>query len=263
MVSSAEELPLDQLVELQTRIGAPYPDDYPVANFEGERLIMLDAVQYEFTRGWLGGGHHVVGNYTVSFYMGEGITNTPESWKMKAVMMPLDVVASMIHARRNRTIARINERYSQMNEIAKLSPYDRRERRIADMGESMWWVEKLRYGFVWLLMPAERRVSEIAFRARAGYEALVTVVAVKRYRLEKGSYPRDLEILVQDGYLKKVPSDAYSAGALVYRATDNDFILYSLGPNFTDDSGEPGRDEEGRPKLWGVDGDWVFWPVNR
>lgn len=262
IASSAEELPLDQLIELQTRIAAPCPDEYPVATFEGERLVMLDAVQYEFTRGWLGGGHHVVGSYTGTFYAVWGITNTPKNWKLRAAMMPLDVAASMIHARRNRTMAKINERYKRMNEIAKLSPYDRRERCIPDMGQSMGWVEKLRYGFVWLLTPAERRVSEIAFRARADYEALVTIVALKRYRLQKGGYPSDLKILVQAGYLKEIPSDPYSARALVYRTTDSDFILYSLGPNFADDGGEPGCDEEGRPKRWGAKGDMVFWPVS-
>jgi hypothetical protein len=257
-VLETHDLSLSQLGELQRQMAMLYVDGYPPANFEAELLVMLDTVQHGFTKGGLGGGHYLIGAYTEL-----KISNRPVSWLRRTMVMSLDVGTSMIHARRNRTVAKIDEQYSRMNEIARLSPYDRRERCIPDIGQNTGWVEKLRYGFVWLLMPAERRVSELAFRARTDYEALLTVLALKRYRLEKGSYPRDLESLVQDGYIKKVPSDAYSAGALVYRPTGDDFILYSLGLNFTDDGGDPGRDEEGRPKLWGVDGDAVFWPVNR
>ncbi len=257
-VLEAHELALSQLGELQHQMTMLYVDGYPPVDFEAERLVMLDTVQHVFTKGGLGGGHYLIGAYTEL-----RISNRPVGWLRRAMVMSLDVGTSMIHARRNRTVAKVNEWYDRMNKIARLSPYERRERRILNMGDSMGWVERLRYGWVRLLMPAERRVSELAFRARMDYEALVAILAMKRYRLEKGSYPRDLESLVQDGYIKEVPSDVYGAGALVYRSTGDDFILYSLGPNFTDDGGEPGRDEEGRPKLWGVDGDWVFWPVNR
>lgn len=256
-VLKTHDLSLYQLRELQNQMALSYADGYPLASFEGERLVMLDTVQHAFTHGGLGGGHYLIGAFTEL-----EISDRPVGWQQKVIVMSLDVGRSMIHARRNRTIAKINEWYDRMNEIGKLSPCERREHRILCMSDSMGWVERLRYGWVRLLMPAERRVSELAFRARAGYEALMTVVAVKRYQLEKGNYPADLKILVQDGYLKKVPSDPYSVGALVYRPTDEDFILYSLGPNFADDGGEPGRDEEGRTKLWAANGDMVFWPVD-
>jgi hypothetical protein len=114
---------------------------------------------------------------------------------------------------------------------------------------------------VYMLLPNERRVSELAFQMRAEHEALMTVVAVKRYRLEKGDYPPDLATLVREGYIDRLPMDPYSDGPLVYKVTSDGFILYSWGANFADDEGEPGRDEEDRPKLWGDKGDAIFWPV--
>ena len=253
---TASELSFSELTNLQARITSPYADGYPLADFEGERLVMLDTVQRVFTSGGLGGGHYLVGAYSKL-----EVSDPPVSWWRKAIVTCLDVGASAVHARRNRTIAKANEWYDRMSEIARLSPYERRERRILCMSESMGWVERLRYRLVRLLTPAERRVSELAFRARVEYEALVTVVAVKRYRLEKGSYPPDLEAVVHEGYLDKLPMDPYSDRALVYRLTDEGFALYSVGPDFTGDGGTPGRDLEDRPELWGDQGDAVFWPV--
>jgi len=180
---------------------------------------------------------------------------------MDVLTSPIGMALSMIHASRNKTVAKINQMYDRMNKTRTLSPYERRNRGIVCMTESMGRIEKLRYALVWLLTPDERKVSEFVFRARAEYEALVTVIALKRYRLEKGSYPLDLGTLVRDRCIAKLPMDPYSDAPLVYRPTSNDFTLYSVGRNFTDDGGEPGRDKEDRPKLWADKGDVVFWPV--
>ena len=50
--------------------------------------------------------------------------------------------------------------------------------------------------------------------------------------------------------------DSCSEGSLVYRQTEDDFILYSIGEDFIDNGGthcESGFGEDG--------GDYVFWPV--
>jgi len=47
---------------------------------------------------------------------------------------------------------------------------------------------------------------------------------------------------------------------LVYGKTDDNFVLYSVGPNFKDDGGEVVRDEKGRIKKWDDQGDAVLWP---
>jgi hypothetical protein len=58
-----------------------------------------------------------------------------------------------------------------------------------------------------------------------------------------------------------VPMDPYSDEPLVYRRTDRGFTLYSVGPDFADDGGEPGLNADGKPRLWADKGDTVFWPI--
>jgi len=110
-------------------------------------------------------------------------------------------------------------------------------------------------------MPAKDRVSEIAYRGKASYQATITVLALRRWRLEKNEYPANLDELVAAGYLKELPADPFSDKPLVYKKTGDDFTLYSVGCNFKDDGGESGKDSKGRPTKWRGNGDTVFWPV--
>jgi len=70
-----------------------------------------------------------------------------------------------------------------------------------------------------------------------------------------------LQELVKRGYLTELPMDPYSDKPLVYKKTDDGFLLYSVGVNFKDDSGQIARDDEGKIREYADEGDWVFWPV--
>jgi len=107
-----------------------------------------------------------------------------------------------------------------------------------------------------ILIPPMSRVIWISYRAPAFTDALSTTTAVLRYKEEKGKYPQNLQTLVTDGYLAELPIDPFSGNPLVYKVTDNNFILYSVAGNFKDDGGkhDPRWADEG-------DGDYVFWPV--
>jgi hypothetical protein len=111
-------------------------------------------------------------------------------------------------------------------------------------------------------MPALGRASRIAFRGRALHEAVVTILAIKRYHQEKGHYPLSLNELVSAGYIEQLPMDPYSDKPLVYHRIGDNFTLYSLGENFADDGGKV-VDEGNDRRRWGTDedGDRVFWPV--
>jgi len=76
-------------------------------------------------------------------------------------------------------------------------------------------------------------------RRDAQHRLLMTELAIRAYRLEKGANPERLEELVPE-YLARVPIDPYSdSGApLVYRRTNGEYLLYSLGPNREDDGGQ-------------------------
>ena len=90
---------------------------------------------------------------------------------------------------------------------------------------------------------------------------MVTVLAVLRYEKKTGEYPQGLDKLVEEGYLKDVPIDPFSDGPLVYRKTEDGFLLYSVGMNFIDDRGRQGKSRYGKARLWADNGDCVFWPV--
>ncbi len=61
--------------------------------------------------------------------------------------------------------------------------------------------------------------------------------ATRRYMLEHGSPPNSLDALVP-AYLVQLPDDPFGNGPLVYRRTNDGYLLYSVGANGVDDGGE-------------------------
>jgi RNA polymerase sigma factor (sigma-70 family) len=60
--------------------------------------------------------------------------------------------------------------------------------------------------------------------------------ALATYRGEHQRYPVKLDELTPE-YLAEVPSDLFSGKALIYRASENGYLLYSVGVNGRDDGG--------------------------
>jgi hypothetical protein len=99
-------------------------------------------------------------------------------------------------------------------------------------------------------------IARVRVQYDANMDALLTTLAIIRYKDEKDRFPSDLQELLSANYLSKLPMDPYSDEPLVYRQTGNNFMLYSLGQDFDDDGGlhsDWGWGERG--------GDYVFWPV--
>ncbi|MBP7051547.1 MAG: hypothetical protein KBE65_11075 [Phycisphaerae bacterium] len=256
-IVAAAPLSVSELSDLETRLLQVYPQGYLGVHFEGERLMTLDMVQYCFTSGGPGGGHRVAAGYVADLKAAVG--DSPPM--PDGIATSIGVGLSMFHASRNNTVAKVDRVNKRLRETTGLSPYERRAGGVEDLVKTVGGIEMYRYALVYTLLPAERRVSELTFQRRADYEALLTVIAAKRYCLEKGSYPPDLETLVRDAYLREVPMDPYSGAPLVYRRTTDGFILYSVGRDFIDNGGEPSRDKDGLVKPWRDNGDTVFWPV--
>lgn len=109
-----------------------------------------------------------------------------------------------------------------------------------------------------IIAPAISRTTEIDFRSKAEVQALITTLAALQFYNEKSRYPATLSQLVTEGYLKELPNDPFSNKPLVYRPTQQGFILYSFGADLDDDGG--------RYSKWGYGengGDQVFWPVEQ
>jgi hypothetical protein len=84
--------------------------------------------------------------------------------------------------------------------------------------------------------------SRVKQAASQAFDGLLRVaLALRAYRLERGTYPSDLAALVKAGYLKSLPADPFSADGkspFAYRRTPaGRYLLYSLGPDVRDDGG--------------------------
>jgi hypothetical protein len=249
-----------ELKQLQEQLLEIYPNGLPPADIESERLMFLDMVQRLFTDGGPGGGHLVPRQF-IDFERQTGNVNYSSEFEVYMIVVPY-VAVGMVHARRDETIAKGNEIYDKLSEIVKISPYERQMQKISS-DDIILALPQYRYFLIHYLTPAIDRVSEIRFQHKALQEATVTVLAMQRWRLEKNGYPADLDGLVTAGYLNELPMDPYSNQPLVYKRTDDDFVLYSVGPNFIDDGGESGKDKKGKVRLWADEGDWVFWPARK
>jgi hypothetical protein len=109
-----------------------------------------------------------------------------------------------------------------------------------------------------IFLPAADHLIELSWRSKAATDALITTLAVLRYKTDKGKLPDKLDLLVSKGYLKQLPMDPYSDKPLVYKKTCDNFTLYSLGVDFNDDSGARSNWGEGQKG-----GDRTFWPIER
>ncbi|MCX5637428.1 MAG: hypothetical protein NTX52_07015, partial [Planctomycetota bacterium] len=250
-IAGTKDLSSVDLKQLQQQLLQIYPQSFPLMNMEGERICFLDVVQHLFTEGGPGGGHLVPHKLT---YLGD-ITGSADEVRINMVRLPFYTAAAMVHAGRDETIAKGNEIYDRLGKLAKMSPY---EKHISDPNGVEGMIStlpKYRYFLIHLLMPAIDRVSEIAYRGKASHPATITVLALRRWRLEKNEYPADLDELVAGGYMKELPADPFSDKTLVYKRTGDDFTLYSVGPDFKDDDGESGKDSKGRARKWSDNGD--------
>ncbi len=250
-----------ELANLQRQVVALYSGRFPPIHLEAERLQILDTIQRVFTDGGPGGGHVALsGAMRLYDFMTPPRSQDDDS---ELVVIPVSAAMSLIHAGRTRTTAKTNWLFDEQAKLTKLSPYERRAARASGTGDLLGAVPEYRYALIHILAPALDRVAEIAFRGKALHEATLTVLALQRYRQEKGAYPASLDELKQAGYIDALPADPYGSGPLVYGSTGEHFTLYSVGSDFKDDGGTPGTDRKGNPQMWDMKtGDSVFWPVN-
>ncbi|MBA7616956.1 hypothetical protein ES703_24259 [subsurface metagenome] len=234
-------------------------EDFAVS-LEAEKLFVYDEIQRCFTEDRFGGGHLYlsrIGSFSEGHPYGldeilVGAIFSPQQWPRAAKVL-------FAHPGKKQTREMADRYYDFWGKLYHKTPGQIRAEGIDAEKEAMGIIE----GNVLLQIfsSAFARVNEIANRNKTEVYATVTLLALLRYEKDKGSYPNDLQQLITAGYLRQLPMDSFSDKPLVYKKTDDNFILYSIGPNFVDDGGKPGRDRKGRVKLWMDEGDVVFWPV--
>jgi hypothetical protein len=256
-IVGAKNLSSADLNRIQQQLVQIYPQGFPLVNMEDERLMFMDAVQHIFTKGGPGGGHLVPRGLQELQALG-GIDF---GGKGHVMSIYLCTPASMLQAGRDEMTDKGNEIYDCMEKHTRMSPYERHVSNSCDVNAMLSTLPEYRFLLIHVLMPAIDKASDQAYQGKALYHAAVTVLAIKRWRLEEDKYPEKLDELVAAGYLKDLPMDPFSDQPLVYKRTEDNFTLYSVGLNFKDDGGRVYRDEKGQVKKWADESDTVFWPV--
>lgn len=107
-------------------------------------------------------------------------------------------------------------------------------------------------------------------RAKAKAHALIAILAITRFKAVDNRFPNTLDELASAGYIQSVPMDPYSNKPLVYKVTDGNFKVYSVGEDFSDDGGviEVVNEARQEPGFRGTtivpyvhSPDIVYWPV--
>jgi hypothetical protein len=109
--------------------------------------------------------------------------------------------------------------------------------------------------FAALLIPNISKAAQTTTRNQNSINEALIACALERYRIANGSYPNALDALTPQ-FIEKLPHDIINGGPLKYRKTDNNFVLYSIGWNETDDGGTAALKKDGLPDP--DNGDWVW-----
>jgi hypothetical protein len=118
------------------------------------------------------------------------------------------------------------------------------------------WNHRLLSGV--LLESAESLLMGAAL-AQNGRNQAILACALERYRLAKGEFPENLEIL-RPQFADELPTDVISGKPMKYRRLEiGAFELYSVGWNEKDDGGKLALANDGKAPNPGA-GDWV-WPT--
>ena len=93
-----------------------------------------------------------------------------------------------------------------------------------------------------LMLPNFVKVQDAADRTEQTEHNLHVAFALAAFRADNGRYPATLDELAPK-YLAKIPGDLFSGQPLVYRLTDEGYLLYSVGVNEIDEEGQSKDDK--------------------
>jgi hypothetical protein len=88
-----------------------------------------------------------------------------------------------------------------------------------------------------LLLPAIEKVAQAETRTQAQLGCAIAAIACERYRQRFGKWPESLATIPKD-VLPKLPTDPYTGKRLLYKITADGPVVYTTGPDETDDGAE-------------------------
>jgi len=134
-----------------------------------------------------------------------------------------------------------------------------------------WWEDNLsdlsaetEITSVALLSKALSRIHSSFQVTIAAQDAGLLGMAIERYRLKFDSWPQSMEEL-KDEFLDRVPLDRVTGEPLIFKASDDGVIVYSVGGDLDDDGGNHNAKAIPLYSTYDdtADGDWVLWPIDR
>jgi hypothetical protein len=252
------------LKDLQVRLEELMAEDIYTINYKLERFLGLDFLQRCYTDNGRGSGHMIPGRTLELMSSIDGsYKSNDETWEKLEFGYYLAV--SIASANRRDMNRELNKFYDTLEQWKTKTPCQlHKENAELEMELENWSsLRRARYWPVPLLMPALDAINKTAYHHNMYVDAAITTIAVIRFKQNTSDYPENLDDLVTAGYLKSMPMDPWSDRPLVYKRTDDGFILYGIGSNFEDDGGKVARDDKGKVKKRADEGDWVFWPVQK
>jgi hypothetical protein len=100
-----------------------------------------------------------------------------------------------------------------------------------------------RYVFTNLLTASVRRIAEAGLRSRGDLLAAAAAIACERYRQRTGRWPDTLDAIPKD-LLPAVPIDPFTGTPLRFLRLEDGILVYTVGPDETDDGGAVAEDPE-------------------
>lgn len=84
--------------------------------------------------------------------------------------------------------------------------------------------------------------EEVLDRLESARQQLLLRLAIRQFQLDQERLPDSLDSLAPE-YLPTIPTDPFTAGDFLYRASENSYELYSPGPDKVDNGNAKGSDD--------------------
>src|SRR5947209_2276381 len=108
------------------------------------------------------------------------------------------------------------------------------------------------------MLPALEKGQAATLRSHAQMRCAIAALAAERYRRQADRWPDSLDALVASGSLPAVPADPFADGPLKLKRLPDGLVIYSVGPDRTDDGGVIDRKD---PARKGADPGFQLWDV--
>lgn len=257
-VVGRNQISVQVLADFQRKLERIVADQDFSISFTANRLWSYDEIQKCFTSDRIGKGHLYLPRFRE---LDQPYGRYSPASSLESTVMNLREYGRWVftHPNKEQTLETARKLYDYYEQLKSKTAVQRHTEKAAierKLRELVKGNKLLQYFGV-----GNPRIIEIGNRICVDVGATLTIVAAHRYKAERGQFPRDLDQLVADKYLNKLPIDIFADKPLVYKRMGDNFILYSFGPNLRDDAGVSGTDGKGRPKRWTDNGDTVFWPL--